>query len=135
MQSDYKEITKLTSLKTGIDEQVYKDLCNFLFLKTSNEMKKPKNLIIRLRGIGSWFLRMKRLKIKLGLYEKNNEPDWSESIGIDGKEIPEIIRIFKDRLSDYGRYIEKRNEIKKIRNESRLHLQTINREDACKKET
>ena len=65
MQSDYKELVKLTSWRTGVNEQIYKDLCNFLFAKTAEEMKKPKNLIIRLRGVGSWFLRMKRLKIKL----------------------------------------------------------------------
>lgn len=135
MQSDYKELVKLTSWRTGVNEQVYKDLCNFLFTKTAEEMKKPRNLIIRLRGVGSWFLRQKRLKIKLSLYEQYNEPDWGQSIGIDGEEIPEIIKIFKERLEDYKRYVEKRAEIKKLRSEYKANLQPSDREDKSQEET
>jgi len=135
MQSDYKELVKLTSWRTGVNEQIYKDLCNFLFAKTAEEMKKPKNLIIRLRGVGSWFLRMKRLKIKIALYEEFHSPDWGQSIGVDGEEIPEIMKIFRDRLKDYEKYVEKRKLIKGLRNEYKANIQSSNREDKSKEES
>ena len=135
MQSDYKELVKLTSWRTGVNERIYKDLCNFLFAKTAEEMKKPKNLIIRLRGVGSWFLRMKRLKIKIALYEEFHSPDWGQSIGVDGEEIPEVMKIFRDRLKDYEKYVEKRKLIKGLRNEYKANIQSSNREDKSKEES
>lgn len=98
-------------------------------------MKKPKNLIIRLRGVGSWFLRMKRLKIKIALYEEFHSPDWGQSIGVDGEEIPEIMKIFRDRLKDYEKYVEKRKLIKGLRNEYKANIQSSNREDKSKEES
>lgn len=122
MQSDYKHISKLTSLKTNVNEEVYNDIANFVFYTLAQNMKKPKGLIYNLLGIGFWFLRRKRLLIKMNMYNENHQPDWASSLGIDGKDIPEIMKIFKDRLEEYDIYMLEKNEVKKKRNEIKSSL-------------
>ena len=56
MQSDYKEIARLTAQRTNKPEQIYKDISNFVYSSLYNTLRKPKSLIIKLKGVGSWYL-------------------------------------------------------------------------------
>ena len=119
MQSDWKEVYKITSKRTGKDEQQYKDLGNFVFASLANHLRKPMSLITKLKGVGSWYLRKNRIKTIVDLYppdfEKTEEEFQSNYGFLKNENKKEIYRIFSDRLADYNRYIEKKESIKKIR--------------------
>lgn len=130
MQSDYKEIYKLTAQRTGVPEQLYKDLGNFVFADLYGFFKRPSHLIIKLKGVGSWHLRRKRMKIVL------------EHFPIEDRQVPtspleifkyenkkEIQAIFAERLKEYDKYIEIRDEVRKIRHKTQVLLTPKQDED------
>lgn len=134
MQSDFKELAKLTSWKTGIEEQKYIDIFRFVCNDTAKQLKEPKNLIYFLKGIGSWYLRKKRLEIKLELFYDYN-PGLCASIGVDEAELPRMMQIFTDRLEDYKKYTNLKQETKIRKDEARALLSTLDGEDTSKEET
>lgn len=118
MQSNHNEIYKLTSERTGVAENIYKDLGNFVFKSLNTNLRKPKSLIIKLKGIGSWYLRKNRMEIVVELFPPDfeNAPT-EESLHYKIEKFEnkvELFNLFKERLKDYDRYIEKRI---KVRNE------------------
>lgn len=133
MQSDHKEVYKLTSERTGKPEQLYKDIGNFVFAKLYSEMRKPKKLIIKLKGVGSWHLRRKRMRIIVDMFppnfEKKQEDFTTELAFLKSENKKEIYQIFKDRLQDYEKYIELRDQTRKIRYATQTIIPPINRED------
>lgn len=116
MQSDWKEIYKITALKTGKSENLYKDIGNFVFASLNKNLKKPKSLIIKLKGIGYWYLRKYRIERKVEDFDPDKPVKinkWAESMGIFPHENKlEMIKIFKERLKDYDEYIKLRGEVK-----------------------
>lgn len=127
MQSDWKEIYKLTSKRTGENEQIYKDIGNFVFTHLYYTMRRPEFLIIKLKGIGSWFLRRMRMRAIVDMFppdfEKTREDFDSSSGFLRNENKKEIYEIFKKRLEDYERYIQTRNEIRKVRYETQTLLE------------
>lgn len=128
MQSDYNQIYKICAKREGKSEQLYKDVGNFVFSKLYKKMRRPNHLIIKLKGIGSWYLRKRRIETLVNLYppafkefpESNNIFDKLRVIKYENK--VEIYNIFKDRIEDYKKYILERNEIRKKRNETQTLL-------------
>ena len=122
MQSDYKEIYKITSKRTGKDELLYKDIGNFVFTELYSMFRKPNSLIIKLKGIGSWFLRRKRLQGVIDMYpadyEKKQEDFHSEFSFLKNENKKELHTIFKARLKEYDEYIELKQEVRKERNKT-----------------
>lgn len=125
MQSDHKEIYRLTSQRTGKSEQLYKDIGNLVFTELSTMLRKPKSLIVKLKGVGSWRLRKKRMEIVV--------EDYADGI-VDQYTSPETLQIFADRreryemflerLKEYNEYISIRKETKVRRNEHTILLET-----------
>lgn len=134
MQSDYKQVYKFTAKRTGKSEQMYKDLGNFVFSELASNMKRPTHLIIKLKGIGSWHLRKKRMEIVVTEFPQRNEEKTKEDfpfevayqIYLDKKE---EFKIFLERLKDYDQYISLRNEIRKKRHENTTLLEPSEGED------
>jgi hypothetical protein len=133
MQSDPKEIYKLTAERTGKSEQVYKDIGNFVFAKLYSELRKPKKLIIKLKGVGNWELRRKRMRIAIDMFppnfERQKEDFPSEVEFLKNENKKELHQIFKERLKDYDEFIKLRDEIRKVRNETQTIIPPANRED------
>lgn len=127
MQTDYKQIYKELSLKSGKPEQLYKDIGTFVFQETTRMMKNPTSLIIKLKGIGNWHLRRKRMMIVIE-EDKNyeDEKDLSEfeteSSYENYKDRHKRYHIFKERLKEYDDYISLRNEIRLKRWETQFPL-------------
>jgi hypothetical protein len=133
MQTDHKELYTLTGLRTGNDEQIYKDIGIFMFNKLSKTLRRPNKLIIKLKGVGTWYLRKKRMEEALKWFpedfdktEKEFETE-REVLRFENKK--EVYRIFVDRLEDYKNYLAVRDSIRKIRYETQTLLEPINRED------
>jgi hypothetical protein len=133
MQSDHKQLYKLTAERTGNSEQQYKDIGNFVFAELYHNLRRPSHLIFKLKGVGTWYMRKKRMEIIVNLYppdfEKKPE-DFKHPLALLKYENKvEIYNIFKERLEDYNRYLAIRAEIRQKRNESQILLEPDKRED------
>lgn len=129
MQSDWKQIYKLTAERTGKDEQRYKDIGNFVFHELYQNLRRPKSLIIKLRGVGQWYLRRKRMQILVDIFPPDYEKVAKhplEAIKLENKR--EIFEIFKERLKEYDEFLQIKAEVRKKRNESQTLLQPRDRE-------
>lgn len=133
MQSNPAEIYKLTSKRTGKSEQTYKDVGNFIFSELYKEQRRPSKLIIKIKGIGSFILRRKRVKEILNLYPKDfsrtKEEFSTERQFLKYENKKEIHDIFTERLKDYEEFIKERNQIREIRYETQVLLEPTDRED------
>lgn len=126
MQTDNKELYKLTSARTGKDEILYKDVGNFVFAELASMLRKPKSLIIKLRGVGFWFLRRKRLFGVLKMYpadwEKKQEEFSSEYAFLKNENKKEIHSLFMERLKEYEEYASEKTKIRQERNKTQALL-------------
>lgn len=130
MQSDHNIIYKKTADRTGESEQLYKDIGNSVFAELNSSLRRPKSLIIKLKGVGAWFLRRKRMNITV----TNFPPTDGHTCQSAGelkllKDKQELHQIFLDRLKDYEAFIEKRNQIRKIRYASQTLLEPPTEEE------
>jgi hypothetical protein len=116
MQSDPKTLYKMTADRVGKSEQLYKDIGNFVFSKLHDNLRRPKKLIIKLKGVGTWYLRKRRMEFIIKSYPPNYDVKPEDPIELFRYENrKEIYSIFQDRLKDYEQYIKLRNEIRKVR--------------------
>lgn len=133
MQSDWKEVYRLTSKRTEKSEQMYKDIGNFIFNKLYTELRRPKSLIIKLKGIGFWYLRKKRIQAIVDIYPPNFDKkpeDFNHPLELLKHENKvEIYNIFKERLKEYEEYIIDRDKVRKIRHENQPLLESSDEED------
>lgn len=117
----------MTSERTGKTEQVYIDIGNFIQKELSEQLRKPNTLIIKLKGVGSWYLRKMRMEIMLSYF-----PDYYEIEGYSDFPSPnaflnfinkqELYKIFKARLKDYEKYLEIKRFIRQERNKTQVIL-------------
>jgi hypothetical protein len=127
MQSDDKSIYDLTSKRTGKPTQLYKDVGTFVFSSLYEKLRKPKSLIIKLKGVGTWYLRKKRMETLMSYYpedydKKEVDVEIMSPLSILNYENKrEMFLLFKERLAEYERYITLRNEIR----QERFKTQTI----------
>lgn len=121
---------KLTSERTGKSELVYKDLGNYIFKEVHSCLNRPRSLIIKLKGVGFWYLRKKRMETILKHYpvdyEKNREDFSSDIDFLKHEDKKEIHDLFKERLVDYEKYLKIR---RKIKNGIEILLEPDKRED------
>ncbi len=133
MQSDNNQLYKLTAVRTGTAEQIYKDIGNYVFHSLYANLRRPKTLIIKLKGVGTWYMRKARMELTLSEFPVDfgkTADDFKTDLGfLKYENKVEIHKIFKERLSDYERYISLRNEIRKKRYETQVLLQPFKRED------
>lgn len=124
MQSDYKEIYKLTAKRTGKNEILYKDVGNFVFAELYSMFRKPNSLIIKLKGIGFWFLRRKRLYHAIektpANYEKTRE-DFSTDYSFEKNEAKkDLHELLIERIKEYNEYVEIKKQIRIERNKTQV---------------
>jgi len=125
MQSDHKEIYRLTAERTHHNEQIYKDIGNFVFTELASMLKKPKSLIIKLKGIGSWRLRKKRMDIVVDGYKDGIVDQFTSPLTLQiFKDRREQYEIFIERLKEYEEYIILRNQLRTNRNEKQILMES-----------
>lgn len=133
MQSDWKEVYRLTAERTGKSEQRYKDIGNFVFKSLYRHLRRPKSLITKLKGIGTWYLRKKRMEIVIKYFppdfEKKPE-DFKHPLSLlEYENKMEIYQLFQERLKEYDVYIEERTKTRKKRYETQTLLTPVPREN------
>lgn len=137
MQTDSKQIYKELAQETGKSEQIYKDIGNFIWAETYAMIRRPQSLITKLKGIGSWHLRRKRMTILVEDHplmhsERTKEDFTNEKSYDDWLWRKELRTNFAARLKDYEDYVTLRNNIRELRrkkNEDSVLLETTKRED------
>lgn len=122
MQSDSKEIYRITATRTGKSEQLYKDIGNFVQKETAEALKRPKTLIIKLKGIGYWYLRKSRIETLLSYfppyYEIEGYKDFlSERAFLNFTNKKELYNILKQRLLDYQVYLTEKQKVNQKKDE------------------
>jgi hypothetical protein len=113
---------------------MYKDLGNFVFQEAYSMMRNPKSLIIKLKGVGAWHLRKKRMDIVVTQYPdrglvKTREDFESDSGYEEYLEKHTQYNIFKERLVDYEKYLLIKDEIKTKRRETQVLLKPTEGQD------
>lgn len=125
MQSDSKILYQLTTERTGKSEQFYKDLGTFVFKEIYSQLRRPKNLIIKVRGIGTWYLRKKRMEKTVYAFPPDftKEEFETDLDRINHETRIEVHNLFIDRLKEYEDYLKIRNEIRAKRYETQKLLE------------
>lgn len=123
----------MTAQKTGRNEQLLKDLGSFIFKETAALLKEPTSLILKLKGVGSWHLRKKRMEIVVNEWTdrakvKTREDFSSDSAYKTYKEKHEQYLLFQERLKDYEKYLSIKKDIRAKRFESQVLLEPKNEE-------
>lgn len=129
MQSSWKEIYKKTAERTGKSEQDYKQIGNFVFHGLYTALRRPKNLIVKLKGVGFWYLRKRRVDYTLTRVPDPDKDDFKTELErtLYQNRI-ELYEILLERSKDYEKYIEVKKEIRKKRNETQVLLKPSNEE-------
>lgn len=126
MQTDANETYRLTAERTGKSEDLYKEIGKAVFQELYNNIRRPKKLIVKLKGVGTWYLRRSRIEKTVDLFppdfeNKPEETDYFLKILAYENKI-EIYNLFKERIEDYKRYIDQRQKIRTIRNGTQERL-------------
>ena len=131
MQSEAKHIYKQTSDRTGESEQEYKDIGNFIFNSLNSLLRRPPSLILKLKGVGAWYLRKKRMQIIIDVFPPDfDKTEFESKYGVLQQENKvELYNLFKDRLKDYEKYLQIRKEVRTKRYETQNLLEPIKREE------
>ena len=106
---------------------MYKDIGSFIFQETARMMKNPQSLIIKLKGVGFWHLRKKRMDIVVNEWTdravvKTREDFESDYGWNDYLERHIQYNIFKDRLKEYDKYLDLKKEVNTIRRKTQVLL-------------
>lgn len=134
MQTNHLDIYKMVAEETGKSEQMYKDIGSFIFKETAKMMKDPESLILKLKGIGSWHLRKKRLEIVVNEWTDRAKIKTREDFNTDSayqtyKEKHDQYVNFEERLKEYEKYLAIKQDIRKQRNEAQVLLEPDKGED------
>lgn len=134
MQTNHLDIYETLAKEKGKSEQTYKDIGSFIFRETSKMLKEPTSLILKLKGVGSWHLRKKRLEIVVNEWE-------DRSVKRPREEFPSELAYsvylekhyryinFQQRLKEYEKYLAIKKQIREKRYETQTLLEPLNRED------
>jgi len=108
MQATLNQIVNKVSKEEDLDEMVLQSISNTVFQTISENIKKPKNLILYVKGLGKIYARKKKTADHLVLYRKailNPKPSQSAFLS-------EYIKSMEFILEEYKRYDEFKTNFK-----------------------
>jgi hypothetical protein len=117
MQADSPSIYKTVSEQTKEDLELVSTIGDFMQKEIANNLRHPKSLIIKVRGLGGWHLRRMRLKAS---YDRLKDYDYSKLEKLD-EEVKEVMRQhvknMGEMLKHYDLYLEEKAKAKKLKDE------------------
>lgn len=133
MQTNHNDVYRVLGNGDEKLEQMYKDIGSFIFKETAYMMKDPESLILKLKGIGSWHLRKKRMEIVVNEWTDRSiivpqEETQSDSSYQEYLEKHHRYINFKERLVEYEKYISVRTEVRKVRHLTQFIIPPKNEE-------
>lgn len=134
MQSDNNQVYRLTAERTDKPQQFYKDIGNFVFAQLYAMQREPNSLIIKLKGVGSWHLRKKRMEIIVNEFPERNKErtraDYSNDVDyqkyLDKKR---VYNLFIERLKDYEEYLSLKRKVNEERRKTQVLLSPVDKTD------
>lgn len=134
MQTNHQDIYIALAKETGGSEQMFKDIGSFIFRETAKMLKEPTSLILKLKGVGSWHLRKKRLDIVVNEWEDRSKVRLREEFPSDlayGIYLEKHFRYlnFQERLKEYDKYLAIKKQIREKRYATQVLLEPIERKD------
>lgn len=102
----------MTAAETEFSEDELRAVGTKVFLETSELLKRPPHLIINVQGLGRWILRRKRINFFIEVMD--NQPEENKILMSENRQ--EILECFRERTKEYDLFIEKRDEVRKLRN-------------------
>lgn len=134
MQTNYLDIYNALAAETGKSEQMFKDIGSFIFRETAQMLKEPTTLILKLKGVGSWHLRKKRLEIVVNEWtdraKVRSRDEFSSNVAYAAYLDKHLQYLnFQERLKDYERYLSIKKEIREKRYATQVLLEPNQRED------
>lgn len=134
MQTNHLDIYRMLAEESGETEQLYKDIGSFIFRETASMIKNPESLILKLKGIGSWHLRKKRMEIVVNEWTDRAKVKTIEDFSSEVSYLTYLDKHtqylnFKERLEEYDRYLKLKHEIRQKRHETQTLLEPDNGED------
>lgn len=134
MQTNHLDVYKMLAAETGKDEQILNDIGSFVFKETASLLKEPTSLILKLKGLGTWHLRKKRMEIVVNEWtdraKVKTRDDFSSDYSYENyKRKHEQYLNFQERLKEYDTYLALKQEIRKKRNETQVLLEPDSWED------
>lgn len=127
MQTNHLDIYSMLAKETGKSEQMYKDIGSFIFKETAVMMKNPSCLILKLKGLGSWHLRKKRMEIVVNEWTDRAKLKTRDDFSSDSSYQTYLDKHlqyvnFQERLLEYDKYLDIKHEIRKKRYETQVLL-------------
>ena len=110
MQAESHHIYKKVFEKSGEDLDLITAIGDIIQKETAANLRRPENLIVKLRGVGSWYLRKKRMQSSYDNLSKYEGSKFRE-------ETEQYVARLKARLEDYERFLEKKRQVKEAKHE------------------
>ncbi len=132
MQATSKELYKEVSTSTGRELALVKSVGDAVFQGMFFFTKHPESLIFKVKGLGYWHMRKKKLDNYIHKYYGTYT---GEYISDDEKAMREFLnnkrqfQILLERQKEYDVYLEKREKIKEIRYKTQPFLIPKNQEE------
>lgn len=138
MQSNHLDVYKILGEDKG-NEQIYKDIGSFIFKETSKMINDPTCLILKLKGLGSWHLRKKRMEIVVNEWTDRSAIQTRDMFPSDDSYNTYLEKHnryinFQERLKEYDKYLDIKKEIRKERYKTQVLLTPTNTEEKFKSE-
>jgi hypothetical protein len=106
---------------------MYKDIGSFIFRETTKMMNHPTSLIIKLKGVGSWHLRKRRMEIVMDevpeIEAKTKEEYEGGMLYSDYLEKHRRATMFRERMPEYEKYLALKAEVNAKRRETQVLLE------------
>ncbi len=119
MQKTCNDIYSQVAQKYSLDTDMVKFVGDSVFAEVNIKLRKPSSLIIKIRHLGSFFMRRNNL---LKYVARNEVKELEEQIRYD-------LELFKERVREYEKYIEKRDKLRKKRYETQEIIQPLVQEE------
>lgn len=120
MQTVISKIYNEVALENELDPNIVKSVGDKCFQHLLKNFKKPLSLILKMRGLGYFYMRKNKLNeflIKLDTseerYNKEEFLQYETPVFIEHRK--ELKQVLLDRQLEYGRFIEKKQIIKSLR--------------------
>ena len=125
MQVQNNDLYSRIAFQHNIDINKVKFVGDTVFSNLASNMKRPESLILKIKYLGSFFLRKKKVDNEIRLLKtKIDKPNYFHiKGGID--ELKSLLSILEKRREEYDKYISKKGEIKKIRHANQKIVESI----------
>lgn len=136
MQALLNHIYKSVSIRSGKDYDLVKSVGDAVFKSLLYNIKHPSSLILKVKGIGSFYMRHKKLLLHIESYRDfytNPENEKQKNAIIQNEEQfflkqKQYLNLF-NRVEDYKRYVAKKKIIREIRSKTQPLIEIKRDED------